>query len=151
LRYYGQSERHGWLFPDVPRDRVTNPARDFNDALLALDRALTGKEAPATSELRSVRLEDWEWIDRELYLSDGGYSRVVFSLDTGRLFLTSNSLDSTKARWDSALEERRAVEGIARGQVEGAREPNPARDHGLVPRRSNPSPPNAVLVGRLKF
>jgi hypothetical protein len=29
LRYYGQSERHGWLFPDVPRDRVTNPARDF--------------------------------------------------------------------------------------------------------------------------
>lgn len=90
----------------------------FNEALLALDYKLTGKKAEAASQLRTIRLDEYEWIDRELYLSDGGYSRVVFNYDTGRLFLTSNSLDTTKARWESALEERRAVERIARKAIQ---------------------------------
>ena len=35
------------------------------------------------------------------YLSDGGYSRIGISDDTGKLFLTYNSTDRVKERWNN--------------------------------------------------
>jgi len=36
------------------------------------------------------------------YLSDSGYSRVVWNDDRGDVFLTSNSTSKVKANWDKA-------------------------------------------------
>jgi len=37
--------------------------------------------------------------DCAYYLSDGGYSRICVNIDTGRLFLTSNSRQEVKDLW----------------------------------------------------
>jgi len=84
--------------------------RSLQDALVALDHALTGK-SDTTSGLRTTTLS-LAFLDHELYLSDGGYSRVVFSWDRRGLFLTSNSRREVEARWNQAEPQRRAVEDV---------------------------------------
>lgn len=92
-------------------DYEENPAKNINDALADLDFKLTNREAAPTSHVRTVNIND-VWEGREIYLSDGGYSRVVYNLDTGKLFLTSNSRDQVRAKWEAAAKERKVVEDI---------------------------------------
>ena len=71
----------------------------LKDMVLFLDSALTGKNWHTVNHTWNVynRSPDW-FINRgEYYLSDGGYSRIIFGR-TG-LFLTSNSRDEVKAAW----------------------------------------------------
>jgi len=50
------------------------------------------------------------------YLSDGGYSRVVWNDERGDVFLTSNSTSKVKANWDNAGPQREALERFLRGE-----------------------------------
>lgn len=93
--------------------------------MLALDTVVTG--VPAERAIGQYHhypkdLEDWytktaggnpEW-----YLSDGGYSRVVWSEERKRLFLTDNSTSTAKANWEKALPQREAVERYMREETD---------------------------------
>jgi hypothetical protein len=52
------------------------------------------------------------------YMGDGGYSRVVWSTETGNLFLTYNSTSTAKANWDKAKPQREAVENYLKAEYE---------------------------------
>lgn len=84
--------------------------------ILALDSALTGippercvgqyHHQPSTVE---------EWIQQPggnplWYLSDSGYSRIVWSTDKGNVFLTYNSTSKVKGNWETAAPQRKALE-----------------------------------------
>lgn len=105
--------------------KVEDPAADLVDqmvrALDTLDLALTGKRSP---NIRTTPASWTDWFDTELYLSDGGYSRVVCALNDNdkrpvRLFLTSNSRDEVSQAWDGAAAERAAVEQAFGAALEG--------------------------------
>ena len=96
---------------------------DFTELQLAmakLDAALTGKSIEEVHQqlhhkVRSLR----EWYMECLwYLSDGGYSRVVLSVESLEdskkvcIFLASESRDEVKARWDLCKPERAVVTAI---------------------------------------
>ena len=96
--------------------QVANSLPPMQKLILALDSALTGippercvgqyHHQPATVE---------EWIQQPggnplWYLSDSGYSRIVWSTDKGDVFLTYNSTSKVKANWDKAAPERKALE-----------------------------------------
>jgi len=86
----------------------------FKRAMWDLDVALTDRAFEAASQYHHYPDTPDKWFAQggEWYLSDGGYSRVVYSEETGRLFLTSNSRDQVKARWDEALPQRAKAEAI---------------------------------------
>lgn len=70
-----------------------------------LDTALTGHALPATSgkfKARSASTEDLVFGDI-YYLSDGGYSRIVFILEAHRLVLCSEPRPEVKAKWDDPV------------------------------------------------
>ncbi len=74
------------------------------EALATLDLALTGKPKLEVAQTLRQRLEqdpDLEnFLEGEIYyLSDGGYSRVGWSVLNEKLFLDSVSLDKAKAAW----------------------------------------------------
>lgn len=52
------------------------------------------------------------------YMADGGYSRVVWSTETGNLFLTYNSTSKAKANWDNAKPQREAVTNYLKAEYE---------------------------------
>jgi hypothetical protein len=68
-----------------------------------LDCALTGKTwREVGHSMRSQGIQ--RFIDgEEYYLSDGGYSRIVFG-NSGSVFLTSNSLDEARVAWKRSPE-----------------------------------------------
>lgn len=82
---------------------------------LALDCAVTGKppeRAVGQYHHYAKSLDAWltgrtypQW-----YLSDSGYSRVVWSQHNQNLFLTDNSTSVAKANWEKAKPQREAVE-----------------------------------------
>lgn len=77
--------------------------------LILLDCALTGKtyyEAAHTAKNQRGRFP----LDDVYYLSDGGYSRVGFNRETGKLFLTYNSRDEVREVWPRCEEIRKALE-----------------------------------------
>lgn len=82
-------------------------------AIIALDRLLTGKtdaEIEHTARNQPAFFADpLNFLFREYYLSDGGYSRIVLN-DEAKLRLTSNSLDRAKERWASAEAQKLASE-----------------------------------------
>ncbi len=85
-------------------------------SLDALDLLLTGRVSP---NIRPAPLDPYDWLKSELYLSDGGYSRVVYrpsddSFVTYRLVLTDNSRDAVRAAWDRATNERATIEAAFR-------------------------------------
>ena len=91
----------------------------FTSKIMALDAALTGKENVLIQHnMRShMRWADPIYWATEaiydcdfLYLSDGGYSRIGFSLETRKIYLTSNSLDKPKQHWDNCKELRADIE-----------------------------------------
>jgi hypothetical protein len=137
-------------YEDMLRQRVAG-LPPLQKVMIELDVALTG-HAP-TEVVRQyhhypVSLE--HWIKRDgfqliWYLSDSGYSRVVWNEENGTLFLTDNSRREVKANWDAALPQRQAVENELKAQwqamggvqetlclvdavLEGAEEGDPAYD-----------------------
>jgi len=78
---------------------------EFQWAMLRLDVALTAsvdveRVANTIRDNGAASAEAWLEKGGEWYLSDGGYSRVVYGEERGKLFLTSNSTDKAKARWN---------------------------------------------------
>ena len=69
----------------------------LHEKICFLDCALT--RCSYQVALQSYRNNDPLWIEnhREYYLSDGGYSRIVFN-DRGSLFLTDNSSPRAKVQ-----------------------------------------------------
>ena len=69
-------------------------------------------------------IEEFMYGNTEYYLSDGGFSRVVISRrgydDDGMLFLTSNSTDKVKSRWDDqeSVMLREAIENARQAFVD---------------------------------
>lgn len=75
------------------------------ELLIQLDMILTAQGRP-TAEHTSKQFKSIERLvfdsDNVYYLSDGGYSRVGFSeRDNFRVFLTTNSTEKVKTRWNS--------------------------------------------------
>lgn len=98
----------GQATPVGPPDAEQDAARydSFRAAVVALDAYLTQQPVAVCSRSFDRQIgghkDVSEWIGREYYLSDGGYSRVVLSASSSTFFLTSNSIASTRARWQSA-------------------------------------------------
>jgi len=88
----------------------------LQELMLRLDVALTGKDpADVVSQYHHYPKTLEKWMQEPggnpvWYLSDGGYSRVAWSPESGELFLTYNSTSRVKIRWDSAVNERQAVQ-----------------------------------------
>ena len=97
-----------------------NYANRLKNALMELDRVLTGKtlrevEHTAITSSRQFMnadndsgVPDWLMSNEEYYLSDGGYSRVVWHFDwttiwRGHLTLTSNSRREVVQAWENNL------------------------------------------------
>lgn len=84
--------------------------------MVELDMALTGHDfRRVSSQIHHYPETAEAWFDEPggnpiWYLSDGGYSRVVFDLGSGRLFLTSNSLQQVKDRWEVAQPQIQAAQ-----------------------------------------
>lgn len=92
---------------------LTKALTDFQAAMIELDMVLTGKdrercEHTAMTQAASVE----EWLGREYYLSDGGYSRVMLSESS--MWVTSNSLDRVKTAWNAGPPEISRVRDIVR-------------------------------------
>jgi len=124
-----------------------NPQPSFNDLLVELDRALTGKEPAPTASARTLTEEQmvFESGAGVLYLSDGGYSRVALDQDTGRLTLDRGlSRPRVIAAWSATNHLRSQIENRLRNWIrsQGA-EPS---DLGWGP---NPSESVAKLKRRL--
>ena len=76
--------------------------RYFRELMIELDMALTGKDRRAaehTAKQPAADIGSFLTTQREYYLSDGGYSRVVADFD-GRIWPTSNSLARVKEEWE---------------------------------------------------
>jgi hypothetical protein len=95
----------------------------FQQAMGNLDAALTEKDFnEATRQFHHMPKTVEEWIERPggnplWYLSDCGYSRVVFSMERGYLFLTDNSSSQVKARWEACKPQRDAVENVMKAEL----------------------------------
>lgn len=79
----------------------------FADKVQALDMALTGRtanDAAHTWRDQPGMHDPTSWAYGVYYLSDGGYSRLAWARSASRLFLTSNSADTTKANWRNCKE-----------------------------------------------
>jgi hypothetical protein len=93
---------------------------EFQQAMGDLDAALTEKDfKEATCQFHHMPQTVEQFVEQPggnpcWYLSDGGYSRVVFSMDSGKLFLTSNSTSRVKARWEACQAQREAAEDAIR-------------------------------------
>jgi hypothetical protein len=93
----------------------------FQELLAALDAALTKKDDPTVRRTAGAQAMTPEDLYGGIYyLSDGGYSRLIFSADEGRLLLTSDSLAGPVASWDDCRDRVAAVEAAMRRWMEGA-------------------------------
>jgi hypothetical protein len=75
----------------------------FQEKMAQLDAALTRKSWHDVSHTaRTQKFTADRFIDRDIYyLSDGGYSRICYDWESGRIFLDSVSLQTTKDNWAS--------------------------------------------------
>lgn len=77
----------------------------FKRYLVALDMALTGNDRARVEQFFSAPHNYFDVVDfvqrGEIHLSDGGYSRIVWSEMEGNFFLTSNSRQEVMARWEA--------------------------------------------------
>jgi hypothetical protein len=77
--------------------------------MVALDMALTGRSEPDCVHMAHGQAAMFEEPERFLasdgyYLSDGGYSRVLFDEEAGTFRLSQVSRDAVKARWSLEIE-----------------------------------------------
>jgi hypothetical protein len=81
---------------------------------LDLDVVLTGNPpARVVSHYHHFPKDVTEWAEKGFepwYLSDGGYSRVLWSMDTGKLYLTGDSRNKVKVNWEVAVPQREALQ-----------------------------------------
>jgi hypothetical protein len=70
--------------------------------LILLDSVLTGASIQNCIHTASNQSLEHVYDGQEYYLSDGGYSRLVFNYDS-KFFVTSNSLDMVKKNWGTLL------------------------------------------------
>lgn len=113
---------------NIPRrdyyQQVIAGLNEFQRLMLDLDVAVTGVPPErAVSQYHHMPENLEEWIQQPggnplWYLADSGYSRVVWSTDTGRLFLTDNSTSKAKANWDKALPQREALTRYLKAEYE---------------------------------
>ena len=88
----------------------------WQTAWAQLDMALTGKDLNGVSNAicnNAGKAGAYEWltsIERAWYLSDGGYSRVCYNEETGKLFVTYQSTDKVKAAWENCVALRQIIE-----------------------------------------
>jgi hypothetical protein len=82
-----------------------------------LDKLVTGKEP--TGRPADFDVDEWIFFGDTFYCSDGGYSRLFFSVDKGCVCLDSVSTDHSKMRWqdEHVRELRQAIESVARSIV----------------------------------
>jgi hypothetical protein len=81
----------------------------FTCKLMALDAALTGKDQRAVEHNLRGQIEfaepnNWMMPADAYYLSDGGYSRLVYWPAARRLSLTSNSIPPARRAWGNSKE-----------------------------------------------
>ena len=76
------------------------PLTSLQTKLMQLDAALTGHAKAAEHAARQKRFDHERLMGDLYYLSDGGYSRLAYSFQDRRLFLTSNSIEPTRSNWD---------------------------------------------------
>lgn len=77
--------------------------------LILLDCALTGK--PYKDAAHAAKNQRGRFpLNDVYYLSDGGYSRICFDPETGKIFLTHNSRDEVREAWEKCEEIRKALE-----------------------------------------
>jgi hypothetical protein len=119
-------------FKPIQNEGQSDTVSPFQQAMGDLDAALTEKDfKEATRQFHHMPKTVEEFISSPggnpiWYLSDGGYSRVVYSLEREYLFLTDNSTSRVKARWEACKPQRNAVEQIIRDGVRrlSSEEPN---------------------------
>src|SRR6516164_7199915 len=95
--------------PELYGETLPEPG-SFAGKVQALDLALTGKLPHEVA--RSWRNSDpshhdpasWAYASDCYYLSDGGYSRIGYNVETGHLFLTSNSREAVRQQWRDCKE-----------------------------------------------
>lgn len=106
---------------DYYRQRIAS-LPPLQQHMLALDVALTGNpDYEVVRQYHHYPHDLEKWVQEPggnpvWYLSDSGYSRVVWNPDDGMLFLTYNSTSKVKARWDAAKPQRKAVEDYLNGE-----------------------------------
>ena len=102
----------------------------FQQIILDFDALLTGRE-PASIERETERFCPYSarnWLLKKksdhYYLSDAGFSR--FSYYEGKLYLTSNSSDKVKRKWETpeAEKQRRHIEEMLREAEEDEKKAN---------------------------
>jgi len=72
--------------------------------LWILDALLTGQDPCSGRGDEDLMVDVFDFLlGREYYLSDGGYSRVVYLAERGPLQLTGNSTDRVRQRWNDPL------------------------------------------------
>jgi len=90
---------------------------DIANLMCELDVCLTGKTIADARQMRDNQIGkadgDIEYflaMGEIYYLSDGGYSRIRVDLETRQLFLTSESRDEVKKKWESVIHIRSDIE-----------------------------------------
>lgn len=88
--------------------------KDIEKMVRRLDRLVAGKEP--TGHPADFDIDEWIFFGDTFYCSDGGYSRLFFSVDKGCVCLDSVSTDHAKLRWqdEDVRELRQAIESAAR-------------------------------------
>lgn len=101
---------------------VINALNPFQRVMLELDVALTGNSpAKVASQIHHYPESVEAWIREPggnplWYLSDGGYSRVVWITRTGKMNLTYNSTPPVVARWEQAAPQVKAAEDFCNAE-----------------------------------
>lgn len=113
---------------DIPRreyyQKVIAELPPLQKLMLDLDVAVTGVPPErAVSQYHHMPKDLEAWLEQPggnplWYLADAGYSRVVWSTDTGNLFLTYNSTSKAKANWENAKPQREALTNYLKAEYE---------------------------------
>jgi len=88
--------------------------KDIEKMVRRLDTLVTGREP--TGHPAHFDGNEWILFGEAFYCSDGGYSRLFFSVDKGCVCLDSISTEHAKTRWqyEDVRQLRQAIESAAR-------------------------------------
>jgi len=92
----------------------------YKELITYLDCALTGKpykDCLHTFNNSSCKTPEEFFWNKIYYLSDGGYSRLVFSDYDGEVLLSNDSLPKVKEAWSRCIELRNNLESFMKDAV----------------------------------